>query len=378
MCSSDLVAMFEVGRALLEEGDARGAEPYLAGALQNQYQEILGWPLLARCYREQGLRAEALWAEARALTASGKLAEAQARLREALAIDPNNVPALIDLAQAHLILAQLEPALATLERVEALRRNDFYITFLHARTLWQLERIPAAIEKFHAAARLDPKRALEALTHLGSNLFDAQRYDDAIRTLEQSLAIGDNDFMAHLVLGRSYARVPERRQAMERAAYHLVRAGLLRPGYYFSWVNAGVAFEGLGAHPEAAACFRRAINSESLSDSAYVKLARFLQIDRRQKEREFILAIYEKRRGYDQRRSKLEQDADRNPGNADIQFAIGELIATSGRPIDAFPYLMRATALRPTWRAAWRRYADVCALLDYDDLRVEAERHLRS
>jgi hypothetical protein len=130
----------------------------------------------------------------------------------------------------------------------------------------------------------------------------------------------------------------------------------------------------MGAVPEAAACFRRAIDGESASDGAYVQLARLLQQSGRPAERRLALKLYAARQGYDLKRSKLEHQSQNDMGNAQLQFEMGNLLLSSGRAANAFPHLLRAASVRPGWKAAQRRLADACALLDYDDLREQAER----
>jgi len=48
-----------------------------------------------------------------------------------------------------------------------------------------------------------------------------------------------------------------------------------------------------------------------------------------------------------------------------------------GHPDQALPELLAAAGLRPGWKAAPAWLADACALLGFEDIRVEVERAAR-
>ena len=251
---------------------------------------------------------------------------------------------------------------------------QFDLVLMQARLLQQLQRIPEAVERFERAASIDPGRASEALVKLGNVYFETQEYARAIAVLERAVRANDRSAEAHLLLGRAHARLVEEPGHAEKAVEHLIRSGMLHSAYYYPWLSAGPPVQRMGAVPEAAACYRRAIDGESPSDGAYIQLARLLQLMRRLEERRLILKLYAVRQGYDLKRARLEHYSQNELGNANVQFEMGDLLLRSGRPLNAFPHLLRAAAVRPGWKQAQARLADVCALLDYDDLREQSER----
>ena len=79
-------------------------------------------------------------------------------------------------------------------------------------------------------------------------------------------------------------------------------------------------------------------------------------------------------RDHDLRRTGLEKQTRDDPKDAPRRFALGDLLLREGHPDKALPELLAAAGLRPGWKAPAARHADACALLDFDDLRAEAER----
>lgn len=69
----------------------------------------------------------------------------------------------------------------------------------------------------------------------------------------------------------------------------------------------------------------------------------------------------------------MEREAGRRPRDASVRFALGDRMLRDGRAREAFDELHQAVALRPGWKEAEIRYADACALLEYEDLQRDAE-----
>jgi tetratricopeptide (TPR) repeat protein len=264
-------------------------------------------------------------------------------------------------------------ALTVLERAETAVGQNLDVHLLKARLLLHLERVPDVIRELSAAAKLDPKRANEPLGNLGTLFYDSQQFDRAIPVLEQAVQREEDDAHSHFYLGRTYARQVEDPARAEKALYHLLRAARMQPDFSRPWMAAAAVLQRMGYRAEAAACLRHAIAGECQSDAPYVRLGQLLQLQGRVPERRLILQQYAATRDHDLRRTSLEKQTRDDPKEAARRFALGDMLLREGHPDQALPELLAATGLRPGWKAAATRLADACALLDFDDLRAEAE-----
>jgi tetratricopeptide (TPR) repeat protein len=366
-------AAFEAGRAMLLAGDNQHAVPLLSAAAVSGYQEILCYDGLSRAYEALGHRSEALWARGRSLAYRGQFAEASAALRRSLATGPGKPLAYVDLARALHADGHLPEAIAVLERAQRYFPSNMDIRLLKAKLLLHMERVADVTRELRAAAALDPKRASEPLGNLGTVYFDSQQFDRAVPVLEEAVQIEDADAHAHFYLGRICARRLEEPRQAEKAVYHLLRAAQMQPDYSRPWMTAATVLERMGYPSEAAACLRRAIAGECQSDAPYVRLGQLLELQGRHAERRMILKQYAAVRDHDLTRTGLEKQTRDNPRDAARRYALGDLLLREGRPETALPELLAAAGMRPGWKAAHARLADVCAVLGYDDLREETE-----
>jgi hypothetical protein len=94
-------------------------------------------------------------------------------------------------------------------------------------------------------------------------------------------------------------------------------------------------------------------------------------------ERRLVMQQFAAVRDHDLTRTGLEKGTRDLPKDAEKRYAFGDLLLREGRPDQALPELLLAAGLRPGWKKAHARLADVCALMGYDDLREEAERAAR-
>jgi tetratricopeptide (TPR) repeat protein len=375
--SDDAAAAFEAGRSFLLASEASRAVPLLSRAAVSRYQEVLGYELLSQAYAKLGRRSEALWALGRAQTDRGQFAEAAVSLQQCLELDPHRPMAWVDQARALDADGRPREALAVLEHAEEAVGETVDVHLLEAKLLLHLERVPDVIRELSAAAKLDPKRANEPLGNLGTVFYDSQQFDRAIPVLEQAVQREDGDAHSHFYLGRTYARQVEDPARAEKALYHLLRAARMQPDFSRPWMAAAAVLQRMGYLAEAAACLRHAIAGECQSDAPYVRLGQLLQLQGRLPERRLILQQYGATRDHDLRRTGLEKQTRDDPKDAARRFALGDMLLREGHPDKALPELLAATGLRPGWKAAAARLADACALLDFDDMRAEAEREAR-
>lgn len=370
----DAPAAFEAGRALLLAGDPGRAAPLLSRAAVGGYQEALCYALLSRAYQRLGRPAEALWARGRSQVFRGHYAEAAALLRRSLDRDASKPSVYIDLAWALSSDGKAREALAVLQQGEQAAPTSLDIRLLKARLLLHLERVPDVIREMTAAAALDPKRANEPLGNLGTVYYDSQQFDRAVPVLERAVQLEPGDAHSHFYLGRIDARRSEEPGRAEKAIDHLLRAALMQPDYSRPWMEAAAVLQRRGYLSEAAACLRRAIDGECQSDAPYVRLAQILRLQGRLPECRLVMKEYAAFRDHDLTRTGLEKETRDNPKDAERRCALGDLLLREGRPEQALPELLAAAGMRPKWKQAQSRLADVCALLGYDDLREEAER----
>jgi tetratricopeptide (TPR) repeat protein len=374
---NNAVAAFEAGRAYLRAGDAPAAVPLLTRALGAGYQQILCYDLLAQAYALLGRKREEAWAQGKAEVLRGELKEAQASFRRSLELEPSKPAAYLELARTLSSDGKVEEALAVLRRAQKITPTDMDVALLKAAVLGRLERILEQIRELEAAAALDPRRANEPLGELGKLYYNSQQFDRAIPVLQRALWLEDGDAYSHLYLGLTYARRTEDPVQAEKAVYHLLRAGQAAPDYFYPWMNAGAMLQRLGHLPEAAACYQRAIDGDSRWEGPYLSLSQVLQRQGRLPERKLALKLYARARESEARRQQLDSAANARPGDAKARFALGEQLLRDGRHQEALSELLLSTSLKPRWKEAQARLADVCALLDYDDLRREAERAAR-
>ena len=369
----DAVAAWEAGRALLAAGRPRPATGLLSRALKADYQTVLCYEQLSRAYEQLSLHREALWARGRAARARGPLTEAQRLFQQSLDLDRSKPAAYVDLAKAYSADLKPQQALQVLERAQKIAPRNLEVAMLKAAVLGRLEKVPEQVRELQSAAELDPRRANEPLGELGKLYHGSQQYDLAITTLERAVQLEEGDALAHLYLGLSYARRSEDPAAAEQAVLHLLRTTRAQPDFHYPWINAGSTLLRLGHLSEAATCFRRAIDGDSRWEGPYVSLAQVLQRQGRPAERKLVLELYARARKLETERSRLEDATNRQPKDAQVRYDLGSRLLRDGRHREAFDELIQAVTLRPSWKEAQLRFADVCALLEYDDLQKGAE-----
>ena len=106
----------------------------------------------------------------------------------------------------------------------------------------------------------------------------------------------------------------------------------------------------------------------------HTSLAQLLQRQGRPIEARLLLKLYREKRAIQAQRRQWENRLTANRGDAAGHYALGALLFRNGDYRAAYPYLLIAASLRPHWKEARLRFADVCALLDYVDLWRQAEK----
>ncbi len=201
-------------------------------------------------------------AEARVLLANAlqkdwHWAEAEVEYRRAIELSPNDAAARAGLADWLLCQGRTDEALASARRAQELDPRAFdgvQVGWI----LFQARRYDEAIRELHTALTIDPNDPM-ALWFLGFALIGAERFDEAIATLEKATSLSERSPAVLGVLVRAYARGGRRAEAL-RVLDELHRRR--QKGY----VPAGAflqAYLGLGDKEEAFAWLERAAEERS-------------------------------------------------------------------------------------------------------------------
>lgn len=226
---------------------------------------------MARSYIETGLRAHR----------EGRLQEALAAYREALARSPDDVDALNLLGTALLQLGEAESAVRHLERASRGRRNDPHVLANLAQAYSALGRHEEACAAYRKAGRLDPH---EAQFPLGAAVALARqgRMGEAHALLERlSVRFPENSLVWF-----NLANVMRDRGRPHEAIDNYAKARELDPGFIDARNNLGSVLHSLRRFAEAEAHYRAclALDPEYQAArynlaSALIDLGRFAQAE---------------------------------------------------------------------------------------------------
>jgi TolB-like protein/Flp pilus assembly protein TadD len=201
-------------------------------------------------------------AEARVLLANAlqkdwHWAEAEIEYRRAIELSPNDAAAQAGLADWLLCQGRTDEALASARRAQELDPQAFdgvQVGWI----LFQARRYDEAIRELHTALTIDPHDPM-ALWFLGFALIGAEHFDEAVATLEKAASLSERSPAVLGVLVRAYAHGGRRAEAL-RVLDELHRRR--QKGY----VPAGAflqAYLGLGDTEEAFAWLERAADERS-------------------------------------------------------------------------------------------------------------------
>ena len=124
----------------------------------------------------------------RALLALGRPEEAERRLRRAAQILPGDAAPLVELSRLHLAEQRFDEADATLRRAMEIAPDDTAAMQSMAETLRKQGHYARAVESYRAVLAVDPEHAM-AHAGMGDALFRLERHEEAIASLERSLAL---------------------------------------------------------------------------------------------------------------------------------------------------------------------------------------------
>jgi len=251
------------------------------------------------------MQVSALFAAAAEFHRGGRLAEAEARYREILAIDPGHADSLhclglVAYQTGHLVDAtdlirraiarnqrdvgylnnlglvlqargQIAEAIESYQRVLALQPDYAPAHFNTAIALVALGRPSEAIASYRRALAVRPNYA-EALNNLGNLVRDQGQLDEAVECYRRALAARPDYAEAHNNLGN--VRCDQRRPDLAEACYREALA--LRPDYAEAHNNLGNALRALGRPHDAEMQYRKVISIRPTHAEAHAKLAAVL------------------------------------------------------------------------------------------------------
>jgi superkiller protein 3 len=189
-----------------------------------------------------------------ALAEQGKLDEAIAECRQAIALDPKLAESHNGLGSALRGQGKLDEAIAEYRKVIALDPKNALAHNTLGFALHNQGKLDEAIAEYRQAVALDPKDA-NAHNNLGAALHNQGKLDEAIAEYRQAIALDPKVAQAHRNLGN----VLRDQGKLDEAIAECRQAIALDPKYANAHNTLGVALRGQGKLDEAIAEFRQAM-----------------------------------------------------------------------------------------------------------------------
>jgi len=183
-----------------------------------------------------------------------KMEEAAAAYRKALVVDPDLVPAIVNLANIHYARDEMIEAQALYERAIGLDPDCFEAHFNLGNILHDLGRLDEARECFRRVLEARPDHP-DVLLGLGRVEFQDGNYAGAAQHYQDALALQPDFPEAWLNLGLTHREEDRPEQALECYA----RALELRPAYRNALLASAAMFENQSRRSEALGMYERLI-----------------------------------------------------------------------------------------------------------------------
>jgi tetratricopeptide (TPR) repeat protein len=267
--------------------------------------------------------------------------------RKALQLDPDESAAHVAFGAVERELAHGDSAVTSLRRAIDLQPdNDDAYRLLGSVLAEQRNSREDGIAKLQTAVQLRP--SFQNYFALAFALYDASRFTAAIDAYQKASDVRPDNAQAHNMMGVSYQKAGEIRQAIG----HYEHALRLAPSPS-AQINLALAYYDAGEHDKTITLLQSAIELEPKKAPPYRALGdTYLKLNRRPDAR----AAYEK--------AIVLSNADiaRNPRDAFATVLVATCEAKLGRHADAAGHAAEAIALRPTNREILFRAAKVYAL----------------
>jgi tetratricopeptide (TPR) repeat protein len=260
----------------------------------------------------------------------GRTSEGIGELERALAIQPSDGSAQLNLALAYEQSGQPAKALPLFQKLETAAHTANHalspaVLASYARAFAATGQLRPAISKMKEAAMREP-RNFEFQDDLGSLYAKLQDWPNAKLAFSAALATRPDSAIAHLHLGLSLQAL-----AQPGALDELAKAHALAPRNPIIALELGKALAAAGQDDQAVPVLQQASALDPESTTASYQLG--LVLERLDRVQEAI--------------PLLQRAAAANPGNAEALTNLGMALCLAQRAKDAVPFLQRALALDP-------------------------------
>lgn len=160
------------------------------------------------------------------LLSQGRTKDARREAERVLAERPKDPEALVALAKAQLVEAEMAAAEATIAKVEATGTRPVDVLVLKAVLAGERDQVDQALSLYQQAAKLDPSRA-EAAFGVGVMLAQQRLYAESLPHFQRAVQLQPRGGILHYHLAQNLIRLDQHQKAFE----HLEQAIALNPLY---------------------------------------------------------------------------------------------------------------------------------------------------
>jgi len=262
---------------------------------------------------------------------------AETELRKALAADPDNAGYLTNLGKAVLKSNRIMmPSSCSSRRLPLIPTARKHVSAWPMRCTKKNDP-DASIAYFEDAVRRAPD-APGPLSHLGSALIDAKRYQEAVATLLKALELQINFAPAHTNLGTAFQEMGMLNEAIECHKTSL----LLDPKDIFAHNKMADTYAKLKDYDKVHEIYRQVIELAPLDANSYAKLAS---------------SYFETQDRYDDAIQLFHKALEIAPRHALTHNNIGAVMHDHGETTEAMAYFKQALELKPDYTTALHNLA---------------------
>ncbi|MBO6668968.1 MAG: tetratricopeptide repeat protein [Parvibaculum sp.] len=214
---------------------------------------------------------EKKFAQGQRLQSRERFADAEARYRKVLAVNPVHIGALTGLTECLIALKRERDAVGILDRAAEGTDKDARFLFDLANLCSNVKHASRARSLYERVLELDPEN-VPALINLGHLVDEQGETQHAVDLLSRAIELKPLSARAYGMLGKVLTGTSLHDDAM--ACYR--RSIELDPGISQTWTNLGALLEILGRHREALDALHRALTIDPDCDAARWNLARVL------------------------------------------------------------------------------------------------------
>ncbi len=260
----------------------------------------------------------------------GRTGEGIRELEKALAMQPSDGSAQLNLAIAYEQNGQAAKALPWFAKVEVASHAEkrplpSYALASYARALAATQQFPGAVARMKEAVASDPRSA-ELRDELGSLYAQHKDWSSAVQAFAAAIQINPDFALAHLHLG-----IALQTHRQPGSLDELTKAYQLAPQNTVIALQLGQALASAGQDQQAIPVFQHALELDPGLTAATYQLG--LALQRTNKLQDAILL--------------LQKAADAEPKNAEVLTNLGMALCQAQQAKDAVPILQRAVALTP-------------------------------